>query len=121
MGLARAVSGIALPAHLLRLHSPQAERVADLGEDEGGRQRIQATTHRFLLQGTEQQVCAAGPAWSHGWPRRGLVYGTVLRALLPHHHAEGRPPAGVLDDRLVAAYRHTLLCVLRLVQRQNRA
>ena len=44
---------------------------------------LEEPADRFLLQGAQQQVCAVGAAGSHRRPGRRLVYGAVLRPVLP--------------------------------------
>ena len=90
LGLAHSVPGVGDSAGLLGLHPAQAERVADLPEDEGRRQRLEGAADRELLPLSEQQVRAAGAARRHRRPRRRLVHGAVLCAVLPADHAQGR-------------------------------
>ena len=52
-----------------------------------------------FLQLPEQQVRAARAARRHRRPGRGLVHGPVLRAVLPHHHAQARLPHRLHPDR----------------------
>ncbi len=109
VGLAHSLPRVALPAHFLGLPPAEAERVADLGQNEGRGQRLQATADRFLLQATEQQVRAAGASGSHGGPGCRVVHGSVLRPVLPDDHPQGRPAPRLCDGRAVAADRHAIL------------
>ena len=111
---------VAHPAHLLGLHPAEAARVADIPADEGRGQGLEVAAHRQLPQVPEQQVRAARAARRHRRAGGGLVHGAVLRAVLPHHHAEARLRFGVHADRGVAADRHAVLHLLRLALGQDR-
>ena len=75
---------------------------------------------RKLPAVSEQQVRAARSARRHRRSGCGLVHGTVLRAVLPHHHAEGRLHHGLHVDRPLAADRYAVLHLLRLALRPDR-
>ena len=72
LGLAHSVPGLAHPAGLLGLYPAQAQRVADLPEDEGGGQRLESAADRQLLAAIPTTStccwrCSARPparAWS---------------------------------------------------------
>ena len=63
---------------------------AGLREDEGRGQGLQGAADRKLPALSEQQIRAARAARRDGGPRRGVVHGPVLRAVLPDHHAQAR-------------------------------
>src|SRR5262249_18771638 len=121
LGLAPAVPGLVDPADLFGLYPPQAERVAGVPEDEGRRQGLEQAADRQLPALSEQQVRAAGVARRTCRSRRDLVYGPVLRAVLPHHHAEGRLRHSVSAHSGIAYSRHAVLHLLRLAVRSDRA
>src|SRR5262249_28642701 len=63
---------------------------------------------------SQQQVRGARAARRHCRQGRGVVYGAVLRPVLPHHHAQARLCDGLCLDRPVARDRHAVLHCLRL-------
>ena len=70
--------------------------------------------NRELLPLSKQQVRPSRFARRDRRSRRGLVHRTVLRAVLPGDHAEGRLRHRLLVDWPVAGYRHAVLHLLRM-------
>ena len=120
VGLARAVPGLSLPLDLLRLHSLEAQRVADLGEDERGGQRVQTAAYQFLLQIPNNKyvllallgaTAGQGVVWYTG-QFYALFFLTItlkVDLLLAYMMVGG-----------LAADRYAILRVLRLAERQDR-
>ena len=84
---------------LLDLHPAQAERVADVPEDEGRRQGVATSAYQLLPQVSQQQVRASRPVGRDGRSRRGLVHWPVLCPVLPDDHAQGRHPHRLYHGR----------------------
>ena len=121
LGLAHPVLGIPDPADLLHLHPAQAGRVAGVQEDQERGDDLQVPSDRRLRQLEERQDRAAGAARCHRGPRRGLVHGSVLRAVLSSDHAQARLPDRVYAHRHLAGDRHAVLHLLWLAVGQDRA
>ena len=120
VGLADSLPGLPHPADLLRLHPAEAQRVADLPEDEGRGQGLQGAADRQLPQVPEQQVRAARAARRHCRPGCCVVHGPVLRTVLPHDHAAGGRADRVHADRDLALAGHAVLHLLGRAVRQDR-
>jgi MFS family permease len=69
----------------------------------------------------QRPMGAAGTAGAGRGPGRGLVFGPVLRAVLPHLRAEGGRVHGQPARRLVARHRHRRIRAVWLAVRQDRA
>jgi hypothetical protein len=106
---------------VLDLHPPQAQRVAGVQAHEGGGQGLEGAAGRKLPALSKQQVRGARAARRHRRPGRGVVYGAVLRPVLPDHHAQARLCDGLCLDRPVARDRHAVLHLLRLAVGSHRA
>src|SRR4029078_9200569 len=119
MGLAPGLPLLLLPLDHIGLHPAQTERIAGVPPHEGRGPWLTTSADRKLPALSEQQICAAGLAWSDSRPGRGLVHRSVLRALLPDHHAEVGLHHHLSFDRSVADYRYPLLYLLRVVFRPD--
>ncbi len=100
VGLAHSVPGLGHPAGLLGLHPAQAQRDADLPEDEGRGQGLEGAADRELLPLPEQQVSCL-LALLGATAGQGVVWYTrpVLRPVLPHHHAQAQLRPRLCADR----------------------
>ena len=95
--------------------SPVFKKIKSEGQD------LEGTTHRKLRQLEQREDRAARAAWRHRRPGRGVVHGPVLRAILPHHHAQARLPDGIHADRRFISDRHAVFHFLRLAIGQDRS
>ena len=74
----------------------------------------------FLRYPNNKYVAARAPR-RHRRPGRRLVHRPVLRAVLPHHHAQGRRRDGLYAGRALAAHRDAVLHRLRRAVGPDRA
>src|SRR6202040_3136086 len=109
VGLAHSVPGLADPTRVLGLYPAQAQRDADLPEDEGRGERLQGAADRELPPLPQQQIRAAGAPRRDGGSRRGMVYGTVLCAVLPAADPEAGLHSHVYSHRSIAGDRDAVL------------
>ena len=99
LGLAHPVPPVDHPARDLRLHPAAAARVAGVQADEGGGQGLEGAVHRVVPPLGQPEARAARAVRRDAGPGGGLVHGHVLRAVLPHPDAEGRPDGREPDGR----------------------
>ncbi len=90
LGLARSVPALGHPAHRLDLDPLEPERVAGLPEDEGRRQDLQAPAERSLRPMVERQDRDPCAVRRDRGRSRGVVWRTVLCAVLPDPDHQGR-------------------------------
>ena len=120
VGVADPVPALARPAGDLGLHPAEAERVADLPEDEVGGEGEQEADPGQLRELVEREDRAGRAVRRGRRPGRRLVHGPVLRAVLPDHDAEARLEDGVHHRGDRARDRHGAVRLLRLAVRQDR-
>ncbi len=74
----------------LRVHPVEAGRVAAVRRNEGERHAVARAADRELRAMAQSESRAARAVRRHVRTRRGVVHGSVLRAVLPAEHVEGR-------------------------------
>ncbi len=94
LGLAHSVHRLHPAAGRVGLHPSVDERVARLPEDEGRGQDLQGAAVRVLRPMEEPEDRDPGADRPDRRPGRGLVFGPVLRAVLPDAGAQGGRPHG---------------------------
>ena len=89
LGLAHSVPAVGHPARGLDLDPIEPERIADLREDEGRGQDLEAAAGRSVRRMVECQDRDPGPVRRDRGRSRRLVRRTVLRAVLPDPDPQG--------------------------------
>ena len=90
LGLAHSVPAFLHPARHFGLDSAFAQRIADLQAHEGRGQGLESAAVGSFRPVEERQDRHPGAARPHRRPGRGVVFGPVLRAVLPAERAQGR-------------------------------